>query len=51
MSGDFVSQLVALSSLLDSGKLTQEEYNRAKVRLLPGTPVEPQAPSLQSNNA
>ena len=37
---DFVSQLVALGSLLDSGKLTQEESNRSKLSLLPGTPVE-----------
>ena len=37
---DFVSQLVALGSLLDSGKLTQEEFNRSKLSLVPGTPVE-----------
>ena len=43
---DFVSQLVALGSLLDSGKLTQEEYNHAKVRLLHGTPVESPASSF-----
>ena len=42
---DFVSQLVALGSLLDSGKLTQEEFSRSKLSLLPGTPVEsPESP-------
>ena len=42
---DVVSQIVALSSLLDSGKLTQEEFNRSKLSLLPGTPVEsPESP-------
>ena len=43
---DFVSQLVALGSLLDSGKLTQEEFNRSKLSLLPGTPVESPASSF-----
>ena len=43
---DFVSQLVALGSLLDSGKLTQEEFNRSKLSLLPGTPVESPATSF-----
>ena len=43
---DFVSQLVALGSLLDSGKLTQEEFNRSKLSLVPGTPVESPASSF-----
>ena len=43
---DFVSQLLALNSLLDSGKLTQEDDNHAKARLLHGTPVESPASSL-----
>ena len=43
---DFVSQLEALGSLLDSGKLTQEEFNRSKLSLVPGTPVESPASSF-----
>ena len=43
---DFVSQLIILNSLLDSGKLTQEDYNHSKNRLLHGTPVESPASSF-----
>ena len=43
---DFVSKLVALSSLLDSGKLTQEEFSRSIASLLPGTPGESPASSF-----
>jgi hypothetical protein len=43
---DFVSKLEALGKMLDSGKLTQEEFNRSKLSLIPGTPVESPASSF-----
>ncbi len=43
---DFVSKLEVLGRMLDSGKLTQEEFNRSKLSLIPGTPVESPASSF-----
>ena len=44
--GDIISKIVVLSSLLDSGKLTQEEPTGLKADLLQGTPVESPASFL-----
>ena len=43
---DIISKIVVLSSLLDSGKLTQGEFNGLKADLLQGTPVESPASSV-----